>query len=322
MREDLPSWAEDDLDEPERRRTPGRPWLLVLAVVPWLVVLGIVLTGPSGPPAPASPEVGAGAVAGGNGAGTPTTPTDGHTSGGTDPDPPAPDREADPPVPDLDADLHAHAAGPPAVTSPHRAAADAGRTPDHAGDPATVAVALLVARAWLTDVGPRLEFANIRPHEDTYLEHGTVESVQHVGGHAVVTISAIVLERDGDVYGHARARRLAVPISTGDPPRPAGEPWWLADTVLEPAEPELTGVDDPDVLLALGESVGSLVPEVDELVEAGRTPDGWWVVQLTTHERPEDPVRVWLPPEAERPPPASGPADTDDTADTDDQEHP
>lgn len=308
MREELPSWAEEEDARAPAEPAVSRPWVLVLAVLPWLVVLGLVLTGlpGEGPPEPAVPVAGPTAE--------PANPPVGdepgaeHTAGDpaaapegpTDPDASVPARVGS----------GAERSDTPGPSVPATGAA--------AREPRAAATALLVARAWLTDVGPRLEVAGLRPRPDVYLEHTAVESVDVFGEHAVVTLSAVVLEREGDVYTAAEPRRLGVPVALGDPPRPAGDPWWLEDVDLSTSEPELVEERDPDTLLALGEALGELGAGAGDVHEAARTADGWWVVSTDPPSGPrrggdEEPVRVWVRPDVG--PPAArtgGPYDDHD----------
>lgn len=298
MREDVPPWTEED-EEPRGRvgRTRSRPWVLLLGVAPWLVVAGLGLTGlPHGDPpertVPATdPQTDAGVPTGGNGAAD-------HASGESTGEP------------DLPGDPGIEGSGPqdpPAVAGGGPGPAGPGTPAGHGHDPRIVATALLVARAWLTDVGPRLEVSGIRPRADLYLEHATVEHVDVAGDHAVVTLSTVVLERQDDVYATARPRRLGVPLALGDPPRPAGEPWWLQDAELAPSEPQLVEEPDPDLLLALGEELGAAGAAAGDVLDAGRTVDGWWVVTAEPASGGEDPpVRVWLPPLTDRGEPPAG----------------
>jgi hypothetical protein len=277
VREELPTWVDDEPAEPARA-TSSRPWVLALAVVPWLVIGGLVATGLPRPGASQPSDPGPGTVA------------DDGDLGGADVPAAVDDRVAErPDSVDVGPDVE-EVAEPDMAGATRPGAVGPAMEGDVSSDPRIVATAMLVARAWLTDVGPRLELPGLRPRTDLYLEHSAVEAVDVFGEHAVVTLSTVVLERDDDVYTAATPRRVGVPVALGDPPRPAGEPWMLADIDLSPSEPEITEERDPDALLALGESLDA----VGDVLRAGRTADGWWVVTTGTED---DPVRVWLRPD-------------------------
>ena len=278
MPEGLPNWTEDGGDGEEPRRTT-RPWVLVLAAVPWLIVLGLVLGGVvSGDrPAPAAP-----ATSGGHG--TPST----HDARG---DHDAHDEQAPTPTPDAPGmTLEDH------PTAPSEHDESLAPTTAEAGDPVG-AVALAVARAWLTDVGPQLALEGIAPHEDLYLEHGAVERIERHGDHAVVGVLAVVLVRDGERYAQVAARRLAVPVSLGPPVRPAGAPWWLGEVDLSTAPPDpLAEEEDPEVLLELGEALTAAGVLDGEVLGASRTDDGWWLARVGDPDAPQGQFAVWLRP--------------------------
>lgn len=310
----LPPWAGDEPaadEQPPGRRT--RPWVLGLAVVPWLVVLGLVLggtvpgrpgsqqapadgTAPSTAPGPSSPQdSGARQEA----PAEPGTTAEVEAGAGADAGAAAPSEAGGPPV----ADEAAGTSSPPGGTR-----AGGGR------DTGPVeAVALAVARAWLTDVGPRLEIEGIDPHEGLYLEHGVVERVDRHGDHAVASVLAVVLTREGDAYTGVDLRRLAVPVALGAPPRPAGAPWWLGGVEVAPSLPEpLTEVEDPGVLLSISEALAAAGIDGPELVSASRTDDGWWLAHLSGDDGQARPAPVWLRPGPDgpvvagpAPPPAS-----------------
>jgi hypothetical protein len=301
VEDELPPWArrqENDEAAPSRR---ARPWILVAAVVPWAVVAALVgmmvLRGqaPAGDPAAHSHEEPGhqqplddhedgqrreaaqepDAVPGGGGAPTNTgaardaNSTEGHASS---PPPGAPD---------------ASPAEPPTGGMPDPVAAGGELTSGEA--PAIAAVALTVARAWLTDVGPRLEIEGVDPLTDRYLEHATVEGIERHGDHAVAVVLAVVLTREGDHYVEARPQRLAVPLRLTGPPRPAGTPWWLGPADLGLVEPERSEPVAEDELVTLAEALGQGGVD-EELLAAARTPDGWWIAELVSGRE------VWLRP--------------------------
>jgi hypothetical protein len=270
MSEGLPGWAEEVGDE-ERPRRATRPWVLVLATVPWLVVLGLVLGGvvsgdraaPAAPVAPDEPST------------HPPAPT--HDAPDMEPE----DRPTSPP----EHDTSEHDGS---VATPIPAAAQV----DPVGP-----VALAVARAWLTDVGPRLELEGIAPRDDLYLEHGVVEHIEVHGDHAVVGVLAVVLVREDERYTRVLARRIAVPVALGPPVRPAGAPWWLGEVDLTTVPPDpLVEEDDPEVLLELGEALATAGVLDGEVLGASRTGDGWWLTRIGDPDTPQEQLAVWLRP--------------------------
>jgi hypothetical protein len=119
-----------------------------------------------------------------------------------------------------------------------------------------MALAVVVARAWLTDVDPRLELDGL-PSAGTgrYVEHLVVEAVElPAPEHAVVTLLAVLLEGEEELT--AVVRRLAVPIAfDGDGAQPGGTPWWLPEPSLEARPPSTTPVEDLEELLAATEAL-------------------------------------------------------------------
>lgn len=256
MRDELPDWLDAAPDEPDASSTSPRRWVLRLAaIVPWAVVIVLILLGRW------SGEAATGhVVAGDTGADEPTSPaTEGTTT--------SPDTEVlgirrqagrsdGGPAGDDQDDAAPARTGDVAIATELRGAWRVG--PDE-GDAAAVAVA--VARAWLTGIDPRAAIHGITPvSEHTYLEHAVVEAVERTGPDtAVVTLLAVLLDRDGD-RTEVRTGRLSVPIAfVDDGVRPAGTPWWAATPDLRPAVPTSEPVDDHDVRLAA----------VDALVHAG-----------------------------------------------------
>jgi hypothetical protein len=288
MREDLPAWLGDDDEAEAEPSATRRWWLLALAALPWVAIVLLLSTG--------------------------TLPGQGADRGATDPHEPvgrAGDHEAGEDHADA---TPSHTGGPDRSAGPEPAPPIAPAVGEQAPisdgerravDDRVAAVAIVVARAWLTDVGPALEVEGVAPRSDRYLEHVTVERTEVMGEHAVVTLAAVVLERDGEVYTGVRARRLAVPVALDVPPRPAGPPWWLPDTDLAPVEPQLTEeITDPEVLLSLAEALTESGLDGAAVVGAGRTADGWWVVEVggtgATDQDDSDggdaPERVWMRP--------------------------
>lgn len=301
MGEQLPPWVDDEStgDDPPARRT--RPWVLGLAVVPWLVVLGLVLSGgipggsashdPAGGPEPhqrpsaTGEQPTAGSATDGAGQAT-SSPPSSPSSSPTPPVAPTPGDDGEPAVADDPRE--------PQATVPE----PGGRASVAAVDDGPVgAIALAVARAWLTDVGPRLEVDGIEPHADLYLEHAAVERIERHGDHAVVSLATVVLGRDGEAYSRVASRRLAVPVALGADPRPAGAPWWLGEIELTATPPEpLVEVDDDQLLLSISESLTAAGISAGELLGAARTEDGWWLARIAAPDEETSPTPVWLRP--------------------------
>ena len=212
MRDELPDWMDapsEDGPAPNRRLRR----LLVLAAVPWVVVAGLVFwASGDGSSSPDHTPVADSGTPPSDPAGTPDAPGDAAD--------PAPSADGD--VPDgSPSDEHA-------LDEELLALALQGGWRAEPGDGATVAVAVAVARAFLTGVGPTLTIDGIEAaHPDGYAEHLTVEALERPGpGAAVVTISAVVLHAGEEQQ--VRQHRLAVPVDeTGGDPRPAGRPWPL-----------------------------------------------------------------------------------------------
>jgi hypothetical protein len=275
--DDLPPWLDAEADPPElpaRRRR----WLLpLLAAVPWVLIAVLLLTrGPSGGVADATQATG------GEG-GTGTTSAEG---------PPEADVAAPAATPDaLPGDA---SAGSTWAISEHR-----GAWRIVPGDGTTAAIAVVVARSWLTGVAPMLELPGLpAPAEATYLEHLAVEAIERPApGAAVVTLVAVLLERGAEDQHEVRVERLAVPIvEVDDVPAPAGAPWWLPPPDLTVRELDRELLDDPDLQLAALEAFEAAGSPPVELLGLERT-SSWPVI---AHVRTEDPTGaawegpVWL----------------------------
>ncbi|MEX1177378.1 MAG: hypothetical protein WEB09_02850 [Nitriliruptor sp.] len=285
MTDDAARWFDDTEAEPgPPRRTRV---LLVAAVAPWLVVLLLVVRGgdrtgdgaiPDHASAVAGPEAPAGAAADPlaalpDPAGRPPTVTDGATTG---------------------------PAGP--VT------ADDGPEPDQPGvelgDPRLAygvgeAVAVAVARAWLSDRGPDLRDSGLDPQRGSYLEHVVVERIALEGpSHAVATVSAVLLEREEDRYADAVVRRLAVPLSlTPASVHPGGPPWWLPDAIdLTPVPPQLEDTGTEGLTTLVLDALTDAGYRDTTVRELATNADGLVVADVTAStalgERTEGPV--WL----------------------------
>lgn len=337
-RADLPlAW--DQLEEGQQDPAPRRRSMLVAAALaPWLVV-ALLLVGRSG--------------AGGGSAAGPNLPTE-PTAADADASPPRPaDTDGTAPAPDA-------APAPEAAAAPERApgtvegsdAMDVRVLTSGARQRVTTAdaaaIAIAIARDWLTTVGPDLAVDVGRAGGERYVEHLAVDAVDlPLPGFAVVSLIVTVLDVEDDTYTAASVRRVAVPIALdGDGARPAGTPWWLPSPALATTPPERTAVDDPDLLLAAISALeGAGYREVE--VTGLASTSGWpWIVTATARA-PGEPataasevwlreyrggftVAGWLPPQdavsappttsppAASPPPTPPPGDA--TAATPDQE--
>lgn len=271
-----PSWLLDDEAVDPAAARPGHRGrlLLIAATIPWLIVLVIVGRAVVSPAAPASdveagvPTVGASAATAATAPqGTPTS------SGGPRRMPTA---------------AYGGVAGPRAAVT----TADAAAT------------AVVLARSWLTGVGPQLADVPAppagAPRAASYAEHLAVEAVDlPAPGFAVVTVIAIVLDVVDQGYGGGRAVRLAVPLRLdGRGARPAGDPWQLPapDLAPEPPAPQTT-IDDPAVLADAGSAlVGAGYRDVD--VHSVQSTEGWPLLVRATARAPgsDDATQhvVWL----------------------------
>lgn len=275
----LPDWLLEEPAPTEPRRRPPR--LLALAVLPWVVVLALVLPRPGTAPSP-SPE------------------HDQATSTLEPTQPAAPDAAADLPTPAPGDGL---APGPDPAPGPGDHTARSAHDPDGAapaidpdaevlwalehptsyrlrpGPEEAAALAVAVARAWLTGLEPTLEVDGIAaPDAGRYAEHLVVEAVEPVGGDAtVVTLLAVLLTPAAEHQdtGGIELRRLAVPVATTrEGTRPAGTPWWLPEPTMAVLRPSLDaplGAEErQEALLAL-ERVGFAEVALDELHAVGPT---------------------------------------------------
>lgn len=309
----LDDWAGDDRpesdEEPDVRqqRSAGSERrtrrLRLLAVVPWLVVAGLLGAGQltSQPPSP------------------PPSEQDGHTSTSPVPVDTTGSQEAAAPAPGA---LPPPAEGP---LGPGPVAIDtvrgAWRVGPEDGDAAALAVA--VARAWLTGIEPRSALVGISPVADhTYVEHLAVEAVERPEPDAaVVTLLAVLLDRGADDGEHTvRISRLSVPIAFVDGRvRPAGSPWWVRPPDLRPVDLPREQVLEPELTLAALDALLDAGFEDPEVVSLASTP-GWPWIATVTATAPDASAfegEVWLRRHLERfavagthlRPPADDPAD-------------
>jgi hypothetical protein len=278
----------------DRPRGPRR-WLLPLLAVPWLVVVGLLVlpgeedTGTAAPPAEeASTVVPPGPAA------TTDPPSMGPVEATTDPPSTGP----------AEATAHPPSTGPPAADDPPALPESAsvlqleelrGRWRVGPGSEEAAALAIAIARGWLTGLGPRLALPGAAPEPDTYAEHLVVEAVEQPSERtSVVTVLAIVLTEPDDQEMTVDVRRLAVPLATDQgTPRPAGAPWLLPGPTLTPAEVELVPVDDP---AAVGAATTALaVAGLGDLeVRALASAEGWPVIATATDGERDH--TIWLRP--------------------------
>jgi hypothetical protein len=270
-----PGWLDDtpDADTPRDRR----PILLVLAVLPWLVVLGLVVTPLVGgaTPVPAATE-------------TEETEHPRHH-----PDPGPDERRPDTAGPPDDAVAREDPSTPAEGEAGWWIAEHRGNWRIGLGEGTTASLATAVARAWLTGLEPRLAISGIVPDRDrTYVEHLVVEAIERpADGAAVVTLLAVVLDDDEGLRS-AGVQRLAVPIvETVAGPRPAGSPWRLPAPDLTPAPLVGEPVEDPELSLAAHDAL-----EAGGLADGGRLEltslvrtSGWpWIAHVRVHPSRDD----------------------------------
>jgi hypothetical protein len=270
----------DELDDDG----PGRPRraLLVLAALPWLLVIALlVLPGRLGGDEPADVQA--------TGAAVPDSEGQVGSAPGTRDDPDRDDANGAPLPGAADAGAGAHPA-PAERSDTEVAGAD---TLGH-NDPIEVeagALAIIVARGWLTGLAPVLDIAGTPPPvADRYAEHLVVEAIDRPGPEAaVVRVVAVVLS--GGSQLEASIERLAVPLAlTPDGPQPAGAPWPLRPPRTDPLLPAFDAIDDAEQLLAAREALADAGFDPDLLVGLGAT-SGWPVIAtLSDATTPE----VWL----------------------------
>ena len=310
MRHHRNDWLDDDAPEPDRgpdrgpgdrepdlshRSAPGARRrtrrLGLLAVLPWLVVAGLVGAGylPSSVP----------------------TPTEDPAPASVAPRPVDNPGSDNPPGSDDAGRATATEVLPPAAEDPFGlgpvaigTVRGAWRLGPEDGDAAALAVA--VARAWLTGIEPRSALVGISPVSDhTYVEHLAVEAVERPAPDAaVVTLLAVLLERRDEGEPHAvRISRLSVPIAfVDDRVRPAGSPWWVRPPDLRPVQLPREQVRDPDLQLAALDALLDAGFEDTELLALESTP-GWPWIATVTATAPDGSAtegEVWLRQHLER----------------------
>jgi len=263
-------WLDDEGTGAQETPPRRRQLLLVLATVPWLLVAALLLLpdGPTDEPAAAAadgaiPDTEAGA------AGTPPT------TQGSDPTPLPPE-----PTPVVDEGV---------LTLQELR----GRWRVAPGEEEAASLALAVARASLSGIGPRLELAGIEADPSTYAEHLIVEAIERPSSEvAVVTVLAVVLVDDPSGQTRMELRRVAVPIAmTAEGPRPVSAPWPLQAPDLAAFEPDLEPLAD-EALEAAAASALAAAGLGGHTIESLETAPGWPVVAHLTGG--DGPRSVWL----------------------------
>jgi hypothetical protein len=162
------------------------------------------------------------------------------------------------------------------------------------GSEEAASLAIVVARAWLTGVGPQLGIEGLRADDTAYAEHLVVEAVERTSAETeVVTVLAVVLREGSEATAAVTVERLAVPIAVDDDgPRPAGAPWPLPGPRLDPVVPTLTPVEDDagawDRAVAALARAGLGTYQLEDLQQA---PDGPLVATVTDGT---DTHAIWL----------------------------
>lgn len=293
----------------------SRRWLLVAAVVPWVVVVAIMLTGGRG----RAPTAQAGGIA------SDTAPTASPTPTMT---PSATSSDASGSRPPDDGDEVARGGDTVLALSGEIGPSTRGQAEG---------VAIVVTRSWLSarPPGPGVDGLEPAPGaESRYVEHVAVESVDHPArGALVVTVRAVVLPVEGDSYGQAHQLRVAVPLTIdADHARPAGVPWLLPVDPPAVTLPQTAPVDDVDLQVTAAEAVTAAGYRDVSLTRLERT-SGWaWVAVVEARAPTEQEARehaLWLrsdvgrlvvagtaPPPPAAPPTAGTPTDTPSEPDT------
>ncbi|MFU8840446.1 MAG: hypothetical protein ACNA8R_06960 [Nitriliruptoraceae bacterium] len=276
----------DWFDGPEEPDDPGRRrprWFPVLVAVPWLVVVGLLV-------APQlDRELGSDVLA--------------HEEPEVrvDADPAPAERDTDPPTtvpevasvptPDVAA---APTTGPAAEVLEIREFRGQWRVAP--GSEEAASLAIVVARAWLTGVGPTLPMPGITPDAGAYAEHLVVEAAERTSTDTeVVTVLAVLLRDVDGAAPSVAVERLAVPIVwEEDGPRPAGAPWPLPGPRLEPASPTLSPLhDDPTAWDEATSALAAAGLGTHRLQELRQAPDGPVVATIADGSDQRD---VWLRP--------------------------
>lgn len=170
-----------------------------------------------------------------------------------------------------------------------------------AGAGEAAAVAHLVAREWLDDIGVPLGIEEVEAvGTGAYVEHIVVEAVDVPSPDAaVVTLVALLLEVSDGSYDGARTARVAVPVHLArEGARPAGAPWWLPGPDLRPVSLDERVLDDDPTLLAEAGAALQAAGYRDIDVTSVALSDSWPIAVSATAIAPgqSGPAehRVWL----------------------------
>jgi hypothetical protein len=288
VRSDIPTWLGAEPDEDADRSERRQRRLLVVAVAPWLIVLALVLSDrapgtPAGEPG-AHAEAGT-SQAGGGPAAQPDLADELSSHHQADGELPAP--QAGRPEPDARTRI------PGSIFDPASSAVSS-RDPDPRG---AAALAIVIARAWLTDVSPRLPLPGIEPAGgDRYAEHLVVEAVESPSSDAAVATVLAVLLEEGDPLS-TRVKRIAVPLALDpDGIRPGGQPWWLPPPDLTVRDLRTTPVDDPVAFAAATDAL-TRAGYLDVVVESLSASPGWptrAIVRAMTPDGEQVAGPIWL----------------------------
>lgn len=284
----------DWFDGPEDPTEAGRRrprWFPLLVAAPWLVVAAFLV----------APQLGRNTAEVGPASRTASTTVEDPTVGaGRNDDDPLP-TAADDPTPGSDPERASTSERPPAGTPELLAAPEVieiqelrGRWRVAPGSEEAASLAVVIARAWLTGVGPPLLIPGIDSDSTDYAEHLVVEAVERTSADtAVVTVVAVVLREGENTGSTVTVERLAVPITFDDTgPRPGGIPWPLPGPRLDPVLPTLTSLEDDGTawdgaVAALARAgLGTL-----QLVDLQQATDGPLVATVTDGS---DRYDVWL----------------------------
>lgn len=238
-----PEWldVEDAGDAPGRRRPT---LLIVAAIAPWFLVVGVLVSGVGG--------AGDGEMEASEHVGVSTRP------------PAEPHREEARQVPPIASgstgdDQRANPAPPDASDTQvgvRLLPIDAAAIDDVAIEEAS-ALSVAVGHAWLADEN----VAQIVP-----------ESIRRTSAHSLVATVLVVLDADGSV---GEFHRIAVPLATTENGiAPTATPFPLPPPDVEPVDPPLRAVDDEDLVVQVSETLHAA--GLDDLEVAGLyTAEGW-----------------------------------------------
>jgi hypothetical protein len=271
---------EDDASAPRGRLR----WLIVAAVVPWVILAVVLVTGRLSP-------VGGDVAADGPMATKAPPPSPATGSPGT-------------PAPSVAPTTGEAATIGGAHTATATLIATGARTSPRVAD--AVGMAVTVARAHLSTLPTALTIEGVPPADDAdrvYVEHLAVEAIDHPGPDlVVVTLVAVVLPTDADSYGPAESRRLGVPIRLdGRSVTPAGVPWPLPAPRLVADPPTPEPLDDPHVLDSARQALQAAGYRDLTITAVGATTSWPLVADVEATAPSEDRPRrrtVWLRPDA------------------------